>query len=392
MVPCSAMMMLLGLVGYLAMVTAMIIATHGGALLAGRLLKTDGFRWFYSRPMKAALGRRIGVRAGSTLAPLFLCIFLSWCGNLHGGRSVATTTVEVLPGPAKAAGLLNGDRVVAVDGHPTQDWESVRASILRPSGHQKQIDVERQGRKLVLQVAPNADQRIGITPIYERQSMNVLDAFTGAVKMPFALLGATLQRTLAEPNNATTLVGPVGIVRESASSKSGGSFVLFFAFIGAYFVPQVLGLHLFDALTLALFGRTHPGATLGDPGQGWRLSRLRQSLMVALALTLTVMVLAGLSEAGLESLASRLLLVLLLPAVLALLPILWITAAQRWNRGVASLLVLVGATVPCLLLGATVWALGFLSAELARRGFSVGWWTAMPKPTLAIDRATSTVP
>jgi regulator of sigma E protease len=60
--------------------------------------------------------------------------------------------------PAEAAGLRQGDRVVAVDGAPIADWQELVAALEARPGEPVAVSVARDGRRVELTVTPEARQ------------------------------------------------------------------------------------------------------------------------------------------------------------------------------------------------------------------------------------------
>ncbi|MFZ5653029.1 MAG: sigma E protease regulator RseP [Pseudomonadota bacterium] len=59
-------------------------------------------------------------------------------------------------GPAALAGMQPGDRVLAADGQPIADWDAWVGYVRARPGQQIAVEVERQGRTLVLAITPQA--------------------------------------------------------------------------------------------------------------------------------------------------------------------------------------------------------------------------------------------
>lgn len=67
------------------------------------------------------------------------------------------------PGPAKIGGIEVGDRVVAIDGEPVEDWDDIQTGIALSSGIENgerviRFEVERDGERLELPVRPIISQ------------------------------------------------------------------------------------------------------------------------------------------------------------------------------------------------------------------------------------------
>lgn len=65
--------------------------------------------------------------------------------------------------PAERAGLLPGDRVVAVDGEAVADWFEFVAKIRASTGNARHLEIERQGQHLRLDVQPELASEGGHT-------------------------------------------------------------------------------------------------------------------------------------------------------------------------------------------------------------------------------------
>jgi len=76
-------------------------------------------------------------------------------------------------GPAAAAGLRTGDRVLAVDGVAIADAQTLREQIRAQPGIEQRWQIERDGRRLEVTVVPRSAEQAGRT-------IGRIDAFVGA--------------------------------------------------------------------------------------------------------------------------------------------------------------------------------------------------------------------
>ena len=137
-----------------------------------RLLRGDEGRFFHDRP---AWQRAIVLASGSALHFLqaILLVFLGW---LLVGPTVEvpviaqfadaeTTDGQVLESAAEEAGLQVGDRIAAIDGQRTGDFDEVRSYIRDHPGRTLELLVERPGMEDTLEVtvvpAPYTDPETG---------------------------------------------------------------------------------------------------------------------------------------------------------------------------------------------------------------------------------------
>ncbi len=214
--------------------------------------------------------------------------------DLLGGLGLSMYTPEVPPvvdqvvegGPAAAAGLLTGDRILRAGGEPMQKWmdwvEHVRA---RP-GEPITLDIEREGRQQQAVVVPepveDADGtvfgRVGVSVALPEMPAEMVRTFT---RGPLESAGAAVVRTwelmeftvssikkmvmgLISPKN---LSGPITIAKvASASAKSGlESYIGFLALLSVSLgvlnllpIPVLDGGHLLFYTIELLAGRPVP--------------------------------------------------------------------------------------------------------------------------------------
>jgi membrane-associated protease RseP (regulator of RpoE activity) len=111
----------------------------------------DEPRAFYNKP---AWQRAIVLVAGSfthfALAAVLLFVAMGFFAlpRLEGGAPVGSTEVtQVVPdSPAAAAGLQEGDEIVALDGMPVETFEDMRDAVAAQPGAQIELTYERDGR------------------------------------------------------------------------------------------------------------------------------------------------------------------------------------------------------------------------------------------------------
>jgi membrane-associated protease RseP (regulator of RpoE activity) len=267
------------------------------------------------------------VRLASCLSPLFGCVLLAWAATWAGGTGVPTTTISVVvDGPASAAGMRDGDRVVSVDGRPVNDWEELRASVRR-GPLEKRILVERSGQRLLLVLERSAAGTIGVKPTYRQETIGAWRAFRQAADLPIPVYRAMLAAVTGTSPEPVEVKGAIGMMRATESQQSG-TFVMFLALLGMTWWPCVLAVHVFDAATLQLFVRSH-SAALADPDRVARLCRLHQALALALAGSLGFVILGLFLRLPLVSAVVLPFVLVSFSATLSLYPVVWITSRQR---------------------------------------------------------------
>jgi membrane-associated protease RseP (regulator of RpoE activity) len=119
---------------------------------------TPAERMFYSKP---AWQRAIVLVAGS-LTHFVVALLLIYALLVAIGLQVNTNRIsEVVPtapngakAPAAAAGLRAGDRVVAVDGRPVDDFEQLRSAFAGTAGRPVRLVYERDGQRHETTIVP----------------------------------------------------------------------------------------------------------------------------------------------------------------------------------------------------------------------------------------------
>lgn len=182
----------------------------------------------------ASVGARIATIAAGPAANYFFASILLFVGFLLGGRTIsdeASMRVSVNPeGPAHAAGLRDGDHIVAVNGAPVPTWEALKRAISAHPGEKIEVSADRAGAPLKLVVVPAAkgekyEGKILIGPEYKTVRVGVREAalisLTEPPKIVFGLVRG-LARMISGKEKAE-LSGPVGIVKETAGAVQSGA-------------------------------------------------------------------------------------------------------------------------------------------------------------------------
>lgn len=168
----------------------------------------------------------------------FLLAYLLFAGVLlaNGIPEISTVVDEVVPtledgtpSPSSVAGLIAGDRIMAIDGEPTPDWRAVATVLSSRPGEAVTITVERGGETLDLnavlasRVDPQTDEEtgfLGVAPSVDIRPVGFFEAaeLAGgqlgmAVGLTFDVLGRIVQpETLARL--AGVLVGNTDVPDE----------------------------------------------------------------------------------------------------------------------------------------------------------------------------------
>ncbi|MBN2141469.1 MAG: RIP metalloprotease RseP [Desulfovibrionaceae bacterium] len=137
------------------------IPLGGYVSLAGESLEPDEDPDDFPRDMlfmaRPPWQRMIVVVAGPAFN-ILLAFFIYWGLFLaHGQTNVLATIGEVAEhGPAMAAGLETGDRILEVDGRKVRYWDELAGLIRGTKDPEIVLDIERLGRRLKITVRPEA--------------------------------------------------------------------------------------------------------------------------------------------------------------------------------------------------------------------------------------------
>ena len=191
----------------------------------------------------------LAIRSASVAGAFFTCFLLAFAAMEMTGTHRPTMIVTVQEGPAREAGVKDGDRIVAIDGKACPTFEVLRSELRSGSGP-RTLTLERNAERISLVVTPTAEHRLGVLQRTERRPASVGDAAASGLQasmVPFRYLA--LAFSLASGSEKASVMGPIGIVKETSEQKNEGPGpVLWMAAILASFVwPIVLLVHVLDA-------------------------------------------------------------------------------------------------------------------------------------------------
>jgi regulator of sigma E protease len=194
----------------------------------------------------ASLWSRIVTIAAGPLTNYFFASVLIFFGLLIGGKEVLDETsmrVVVEPGPAQAAGVVTGDRILEVNGVAVHNWDELRKAIGAHTGDPVDLSIVRNGEPLHKTVTPGprGDKDEGL--IHVRMPMHVEPVGVGeAAKMSviapplFVYENVRAIGRVLAGKEKLQVNGPVGIVKETARQARTGPGVLlqFLGMLSAY--------------------------------------------------------------------------------------------------------------------------------------------------------------
>jgi regulator of sigma E protease len=174
---------------------------------------------------KPAWRRFLVIAAGPGVNYFVAFLIIALLYVTHGFLDLGTTQIEVLPGgPAAAAGLQTGDKVLAVDGVPVASFEEMRTQLQNPqAAAERRIDVLRGGERRTVMVRPDRGTisvkldrvlvRLPLTAAVPRAIRDVWD-------LNAATLGALVDAVRGK--GSASLAGPVAIVRQASAEVRRG--------------------------------------------------------------------------------------------------------------------------------------------------------------------------
>ena len=104
--------------------------------------------------------RRLSVAVAGSTMHFIIAFVLLWVILAVIGLPTTTTTVGQIsairggPSPAQEAGFEVGDRIIAVDGQPLEEWDDLPPYIRERPGEELRFTVERDGEQLQLVAVP----------------------------------------------------------------------------------------------------------------------------------------------------------------------------------------------------------------------------------------------
>jgi hypothetical protein len=215
---------------------------------------------------RARPGARLAVAlAGPVGVYVFLAALCVIAFLLGAGKETGTTIIEVVPsGPAAAAGLQSGDRIVSVAGIPVELVADLKHALATQSEGRVELVFERDGRQIRTKVMPDANRRIAVQLGPNAGPVSLGHAIRGGAAYPYEVLAETFSALTGQVQ--AELSGPIGVTKATARQPEFGQRLLTAA------LSQTVGLIWFLLVSLALWPPRTGGRAARSPGDAVQLA------------------------------------------------------------------------------------------------------------------------
>ncbi len=252
------------------------------------------------------VGQRMAIVAAGPLANFLFAVLVFALLFLVYGKPYAPPVVgDVMPdSPAAAAGLLPGDRILAVNGETVDSFEDLQRIVRDAPGTPLVFTVRRDGRTLELTVVPELREvetpagtvRIGLVGVTSRgleyRRLGPGSALVEAVAETGRMIAGTLQavgQMIVGTRGTEELGGPLRIAQMSGEiARQGLVPVLWFAAILS------LNLGLINLFPIPMLDGGHLLLYTIEAARGRPLSERSQEILfrIGLAMVVTLMLFA----------------------------------------------------------------------------------------------------
>ena len=246
---------------------------------------------FNAKPIWARMAVIIAGPAMNFFLPILLFVMV-YLGSGIDKVSEEALIGSILPNkPAAQAGLMAGDRILAIDGNKIGSWQQFVSVIQTSSGKQLTITYERNGQPLMVTVSPEYDPKamrglIGVVPQITNYRPGPGEAVSLAVQQVFTvgvglLVGIGQMITGQAPAD---VAGPLGVAQMAGEVAQLGILPLlhFTAFLS-------INLGLMNLLPVPILDGGHVVTLAVEAIRGRPLSPKKMQLVQIVGLSLLVM-------------------------------------------------------------------------------------------------------
>ncbi len=198
-----------------------LLPIGGYCAMEGEDTESEDSRAFNNKP---AWKKTIIVIAGSFMN-LVLAVLLMTIVVYHIGTATTTVASLVKDSPAIEAGIMEGDKILKIDGKEIKEWNDVSAVVAGTTENQVDLVVERKGSEVALTsalVEQDGRKMIGISPTLEKSVSGALVNGPKATWNMTKSMYDILKQLFTGQVSTKELTGPVGIIyMVNETSKAG---------------------------------------------------------------------------------------------------------------------------------------------------------------------------
>jgi regulator of sigma E protease len=177
-----------------------------------------------------SLAQRAGiVAAGPAMSFLVGVLLFAVVFRFMGVPANPTLTVAGVQAgyPAAAAGILPGDRIVAIDGRTLAGWDDLKRTVADSAGKPLVLTVDRGGRLLRIPVTPTPTDNgglIGVAPVMANVRMSLPRAVAGGFAAAWGVIAGwfVAVASLFHGTGASDFMGPIGMGRVIGQAEQQG--------------------------------------------------------------------------------------------------------------------------------------------------------------------------
>lgn len=174
---------------------------------------------------KPAWRRFLVIAAGPGVNYFVAFLIVALLYLTHGFLDLTTTRIEVVPGgPAAAAGLQTGDRVLAVDGVPVGSFDDLKRELQKAGAPgERRLEIERAGVRKEVAVRPDRGT-ISVSLDHVLVRLPFREAIPRALRDVWSMNADTLRALVdaVRGKGTASIGGPIAIVRQSAAQVRRG--------------------------------------------------------------------------------------------------------------------------------------------------------------------------
>ena len=194
--------------------------------------------------------------------------------------------------PAEQAGILSGDKIVAIDSIKNEDPNRIANIINKSSGEELQITLDRGGENIDVFVIPEYDDNykkglIGITFEISTEKINIFSAFSKGLIATGNIIRLIFSNTIEIITGKVPLeiAGPLGIAQMTGeAAKLGFLNLLYFTAILSVFIG------LFNLLPIPILDGGHLLILVIEKIRGKPLEPEKTSFMYLIGISLMIII------------------------------------------------------------------------------------------------------